>query len=44
MLVSASDGNYYEAFLLEDGAVGLYLPEGVQPLGVACRSPKAPGL
>lgn len=26
---------YYEAFLLEDGAVGLYLPEGVQPLGLA---------
>ncbi len=43
-LVSASDGNYYEAFLLEDGAMGLYLPEGVQPLGLACRSPKAPGL
>lgn len=43
-LVLASDGNYYEAFLLENGAVGLYLPEGVQPLGLACRSPQAPGL
>lgn len=44
MLVSALDGNYYEAFLLEDGVAGLYLPEGVQPLGIAYRSPKAPGL
>ena len=35
MLVPASDGCYYEAFLLENGGVGLYLPEGVQPLGVA---------
>ena len=43
-LVLTSDGNYYEAFLLEDGAVGLYLPEGAQPLGLAYRSPKAPGL
>lgn len=43
-LVLASDGNYYEAFLLENGAAGLYLPEGVQPLGIAYRSPKAPGL
>ena len=43
-LVLASDGNYYEAFLLEGGAVGLYLPEGVQPLGLAFQSPKAPGL
>lgn len=43
-LVLTSDGSYYEAFLLEDGGVGLYLPEGVQPLGVACHSPKAPGL
>lgn len=43
-LVLASDSNYYEAFLLEDGAVGLYLPEGVQPQGIAYRSPKAPGL
>ncbi|WP_325199139.1 alginate O-acetyltransferase AlgX-related protein [Oscillibacter sp.] len=42
--VSASDGNYYEAFLLEDGAAGLYLPEGVRPLGLAYRGPKAPGL
>ena len=33
-LVLASDGNYYEAFLLEGGAVGLYLPEDVRPLGV----------
>ena len=44
VLVSASDGTYYEAFLLEGGGAGLYLPEGVQPLGLACRSPKAPGL
>ena len=44
MLVSALDGNYYEAFLLEGGGAGLYLPEGVQPLGLAYRSPKAPGL
>lgn len=43
-LVLASDSNYYEAFLLEGGAVGLYLPEGVQPLGLACRIPQAPGL
>lgn len=43
-LVLTSGGNYYEAFLLEDGAVGLYLPEGAQPLGLAYRSPKAPGL
>lgn len=35
ILVGASDGCYYEAFLLEDGGVGLYLPEGVQPLGLA---------
>ena len=35
MLIPASDGNYYDAFLLEDNDVGLYLPEGVQPLGVA---------
>ena len=32
--VLASDG-CYEAFLLEDGSIGLYLPEGAQPLGVA---------
>lgn len=38
VLVLASDRNYYEAFLLEDGGVGLYLPEGVQPLGVAYAS------
>ena len=35
VLIPASDGNYYEAFLLEDGGAGLYLPEGVRPLGVA---------
>lgn len=35
MLVLASDGNYYEAFLLEDNGIGLYLPENVQPLGLA---------
>lgn len=34
VLVLASDG-YYEAFLLENGAIGLYLPEGVQPQGLA---------
>ena len=44
MYVPASDGNYYEAFLLEDGGVGLYLPEDIQPLGLAYHSPKAPGL
>ena len=44
VLVSASDGTYYEAFLLEGGGAGLYLPEGVQPLGLAYRSPTAPGL
>lgn len=44
VLVSTSDGTYYEAFLLEGGGAGLYLPEGVQPLGLAYRSPKAPGL
>ena len=44
VLVSASDGTYYEAFLLQGGGAGLYLPEGVQPLGLAYRSPKAPGL
>lgn len=38
VLVLASDRNYYEAFLLEDGGVGLYLPEGAQPLGVAYES------
>lgn len=43
VLVTASDGNAYEAFLLEGGSAGLYLPEGVRPLGVAYRSPKAPG-
>jgi len=35
VLVLGSDSGYYEAFLLEDGAVGLYLPVGVQPLGMA---------
>nr|WP_325213168.1 hypothetical protein [uncultured Oscillibacter sp.] len=44
VLVLASDGNYYEAFLLEDETAGLYLPAGVRPLGVAYGSPKAPGL
>lgn len=34
-LVLASDRNYYEAFLLENGGIGLYLPEGIQPLGAA---------
>lgn len=43
VLVTASDGNTYEAFLLEGNSAGLYLPEGVQPLGVAYRSLKAPG-
>ena len=35
VLVLASDRNYYEAFLLENGGIGLYLPEGMQPLGAA---------
>lgn len=35
VLVLASDGCYYEAFFLEDGGVGLYLPEDIQPLGLA---------
>jgi len=35
VLVLGSDSGYYEAFLLEDGSAGLYLPEGVQPLGIA---------
>jgi len=35
VLVLGSDNGYYEAFLLEDGDIGLYLPEGVQPLGIA---------
>lgn len=35
VLVPASDGCCYEVFLLEEGRVGLYLPEGVQPLGLA---------
>lgn len=43
VFVSASDGCYYEAFLLENGGVGLYLPENIRPLGIAYRSPKAPG-
>lgn len=43
VLVPASDGNCYEAFLLEENAAGLYLPEGVQPLGFAYLSQKAPG-
>ena len=38
VLVTASDGNYYDAFLLEGGGAGLYLPEGVQPLGIAYKS------
>ncbi len=37
VLIPPSDGCYYEAFLLQDGNVGLYLPEGVQPLGLAYR-------
>lgn len=35
VLIPASDGCCYEAFLLESGGIGLYLPEGVQPLGIA---------
>lgn len=35
VLVLASDRHYYETFLLEDGGAGLYLPENIQPLGVA---------
>lgn len=35
VLVPASDGNFYEAFLLEGSSAGLYLPEDVQPLGLA---------
>jgi len=35
VLVLGSDNGYYEAFLLEEGTVGLYLPDGVQPLGAA---------
>lgn len=35
VLVPASDGCFYEAFLLEGGSAGLYLPEDVQPLGLA---------
>ena len=34
ILVLASDSCLYEAFLLEEGTVGLYLPEDVRPLGV----------
>lgn len=37
MLVLASDSRYYEAFFLENGQIGLYLPEDVQPLGLAYR-------
>ena len=33
--IPASDGGWYEAFLLEGGGVGLYLPEGVRPLGLS---------
>lgn len=43
VLVPASNGNCYEAFLLEENAAGLYLPEGVRPLGFAYLSQKAPG-
>lgn len=35
VLVLASNGCLYEAFLLEDGQAGLYLPEDVQPQGLA---------
>lgn len=35
VLVQASDSLCYEAFLLENGQIGLYLPEGVRPLAVA---------
>lgn len=35
VLAAASDGNFYEAFLLEKDEIGLYLPEDVRPLGVA---------
>ena len=38
VLVAASDGCCYEPFLLEGGRFGLYLPEGVHPLGVAYES------
>ncbi len=34
VVVTANDG-CYEAFLLEDNRLGLYLPENVEPLGVA---------
>lgn len=37
VLVPASDQRCYEAFLLENGQIGLYLPEGVQPLGLAYK-------
>lgn len=32
--VRTTDGGLYEAFLLEDSTIGLYLPEGVQPNAV----------
>lgn len=35
VLVLASDQQYYEAFLLEGDAAGLYLPKDVRPLGLA---------
>ena len=35
VLVLTSDGGCYEAFLLEDGGIGLYLPEEVRPVGIA---------
>ncbi|MCI8811089.1 MAG: hypothetical protein HFF84_13485 [Oscillibacter sp.] len=35
ILVFASDSQYYEAFVLEDGRFGLYLPEDVRPLGIS---------
>lgn len=44
VIVTADDG-CYEAFLLENNRIGLYLPEGVQPLGVAynCAAQEAEG-
>lgn len=34
VFVLTEDGGAYEAFLLEGGGIGLYLPEGVQPIAV----------
>ena len=31
VLVNTADGGCYEAFLLEDGGFGLYLPEDAEP-------------